>query len=89
VEERLLREALKKFYWIRSLDGLRKRPSTSELIDWIKVLMVGGIPPEMVKKELPFLGILIKQERDYELVQRHANLGGRRFPLRERYASIY
>ncbi|RLA82392.1 MAG: MoxR family ATPase [Deltaproteobacteria bacterium] len=89
VEERLLREALKKFYWIRSLDGLRKRPSTSELIDWIKVLMVGGIPPEMVKKELPFLGILIKQERDYELVQRHVNLGGRRIPLRERYASIY
>ena len=89
VEERLLREALKKFYWIRSLDGLRKRPSTSELIDWIRVLMVGGISPEMVAKELPFLGILIKQERDYELVQRHANLGGRRIPLRERYASIY
>lgn len=71
VEERLLEQALKKFYWIRELNGIRKRPSTSELLDWIKVLMIGGIPPERVEKEMPFLGILVKQERDYELVQRH------------------
>lgn len=91
VEDRLLKEALKKFYWIRSLDGLRKKPSTIELIDWIKVLMVGGVPPEKVEKELPFLGILIKQERDYELVQRCADLKeGRSFrPLRDRYARLY
>ncbi len=91
VEDRLLREALKRFYWIRSLDGLRKKPSTIELIDWIKVLMVGGVPPEKVQKELPFLGILIKQERDYELVQRYADLKeGRKFrPLRDRYARLY
>ncbi|RLA93123.1 MAG: MoxR family ATPase [Deltaproteobacteria bacterium] len=91
VEDRLLREALKRFYWIRSLDGLRKKPSTIELIDWIKVLMVGGVPPEKVQKELPFLGILIKQERDYELVQRYADLKeGKKFrPLRDRYARLY
>jgi len=91
VEDRLLRDALKRFYWIRSLDGLRKKPSTIELIDWIKVLMVGGVPPEKVQKELPFLGILIKQERDYELVQRYADLKeGRKFrPLRDRYARLY
>jgi len=49
------------------------------------------VPPEKLQKELPFLGILIKQERDYELVQRYADLKeGRKFrPLRDRYARLY
>ncbi len=69
VEEKLLREALLKFYWIRSIGELRKKPSTSELLDWIFVLMKNGIPPEKVKEELPFLGVLIKRYEDYLLVK--------------------
>jgi len=89
VEDRLLEQALKKFYWIRGLEGIRKRPSTSELLDWIKVLMIGGIPPERIEKEMPFLGILVKQERDYELVHRH--LLGRvpSWSVRGRHGGLY
>ena len=45
IEERLMRDAIKKFYWIRQVDGLRKKPSTSELLDWIKALAVGRPRP--------------------------------------------
>ena len=91
VEKNLLKDALKKFYWIRSLDGLRKRPSTSELIDWTQVLMVGGISPQKIAEELPFLGTLIKQEHDFELVHAYA---GKKWRFRssaekDRYARVY
>lgn len=68
VEEKLLREVLKRFYWIREIDGLRKRPSTSELIDWVQALIHGGIDPETVAQRIPFLGVLIKKEQDMDLV---------------------
>ena len=42
IEDKLMREAIKKFYWIRQVDGLRKKPSTSELLDWIKALAMGA-----------------------------------------------
>lgn len=69
IEEKLLREALARFYWLRSINELRKKPSTSELLDWLFVLMKNGIPPEKVKKEIPFLGVLIKRYEDYVLVK--------------------
>ena len=68
IEKKLLRECLKKFYWIRQFDMLRKKPSTSELIDWIQALMAGGISPSKVEKELPFLGTLLKKKEDTDLV---------------------
>ncbi len=68
VEEKLLRESLKKFYWIRQFDMLRKKPSTSELIDWIQALMAGGLAPSRIEKELPFLGTLLKKKEDVDLV---------------------
>ncbi len=69
IEEKLLREALARFYWLRSINELRKKPSTSELLDWLFVLMSNGISPEKVKNELPFLGVLIKRYEDYLLVK--------------------
>jgi MoxR-like ATPase len=66
----LLRQCLEKFYWLRGVTGLRKRPSTSELVDWIGALMAAGIPPGQVANSLPFLGALIKKEEDLESVQR-------------------
>ena len=46
IQDKLMREAIKKFYWIRQVDGLRKKPSTSELLDWIKACAMGGLDLE-------------------------------------------
>jgi MoxR-like ATPase len=68
IQEKLVREALKRFYWLRQVDGLRKKPSTSELLDWIKALAMGGIEVGKINSELPFLGTLLKSEQDTEKV---------------------
>jgi len=64
IEMKLVREAIKKFYWIREVEGLRKKPSTSELLDWIKALALGGISTDKITSEIPFLGTLLKNEQD-------------------------
>jgi MoxR-like ATPase len=69
IEKKLLRESLKKFYWIREFDMLRKKPSTSELIDWIQALIVGGVAAKKIEEEMPFLGTLLKKKEDIDLVQ--------------------
>ncbi len=69
IEKTLLEATLYRFYWLRGLEELRKKPSTSELLDWIAVLIRGGIDVEAIKAELPFLGALVKQERDVENVE--------------------
>lgn len=71
VEENLLKNAMEIFYWIRSMRDIRKKPSTSELIDWINALQIGGISADRLKKELPFVGVVIKKDEDLETV-RHA-----------------
>lgn len=68
IENKLLHEALKKFYWLRQFDVLRKKPSTSELIDWIQALIVGGISPKKLEKELPFAGTLLKKKEDMDML---------------------
>jgi MoxR-like ATPase len=70
IEKNLLREALKRFYWIREFDMLRKKPSTSELIDWLQALIVGGISPKSIEQEIPFVGTLLKKKEDVELVDK-------------------
>lgn len=71
VEETLLKNAMDVFYQIRSLRDIRKKPSTSELIDWINALQIGGISAERIKKELPFIGVIVKKDEDMEgLAQR-------------------
>lgn len=62
----LLREAMKTFYALREIDEFRKKPSTSELIDWIQALIAGGILHQNVSKEIPFIGTLLKKETDYD-----------------------
>jgi len=66
IKNSLLGEALKTFYALREIDEFRKKPSTSELIDWIKALIAGGIPHEKITKEIPFVGTLLKKETDYD-----------------------
>ncbi len=64
MEQKLLDQALRAFYAVRDVDGLRKRPSTSELIDWIAVLRRAGIASVELEQGMPFLGALLKREQD-------------------------
>jgi len=68
LEEKLMKEAVEAFFNLRELDNLRKKPSTSELIDWIKVLVASGTRPKDISRQLPFLGALLKNEQDYHQV---------------------
>ena len=67
IDKKLLNQALDVFYKLREIEDLRKKPSTSELIDWIRVLMVSGV--KIDTKDIPFLGTLIKNEQDFSLLQ--------------------
>lgn len=71
IEENLLKNAMEVFYWIRGIRDVRKKPSTSELIDWLNALQMNGIPAETLKKELPFLGVVIKKDEDLEAVRHY------------------
>lgn len=64
LKDNLLQECMEQFYWIRSLKDIRKKPSTSELVDWIQALLLGGITPEEVKEKMPFIGVLLKKDED-------------------------
>jgi MoxR-like ATPase len=76
VEDQLLGSALEAFYRLRAVDGLRKPPSTSELIDWISALRYAGIDPaKLLGSGLPFLGTLLKKEHDVELVGQRMRRG--------------
>lgn len=69
VEENLLKNAMEVFYQIRDMRDIRKKPSTSELIDWINALQIGGIAAEKIKAELPFVGVIVKKDEDLEIVR--------------------
>ena len=69
VEDKLLKDAMEVFYWIRSMKDIRKKPSTSELIDWINALQIGGIPTDRLRQELPFIGVVVKKDEDLETVR--------------------
>ena len=80
VQRRLVAEALTRFFEIREVPGLKKKPSTSEFLDWIKLLMVEQVPPEALRsadrKDLipPLYGALLKSEQDVQLFERLAFL---------------
>jgi len=83
LKPRLLREALSVFYDIRDVPGLKKKPSTSELLDWIKLLVNDDIDPEVLKEKdsrriiPPLHGALLKNEQDMQLFERLAFLSRR------------
>ncbi len=69
LQDNVLKQAMDTFYWIRSLRDLRKKPSTSEFIDWLRALELSNIDPEKIRKELPFLGVLIKKDEDLDVIK--------------------
>ena len=74
VEDTLLQEAMEVFYNIRSMRNVRKKPSTSELLDWINALMKGGIPIGKLKEKLPFIGVIVKKDEDLNEVRKNINI---------------
>jgi MoxR-like ATPase len=78
LDDVLARQAMEVFYEIRGLRTLRKRPSTSELIDWIAALRAAGIGDVKLERSLPFLGALLKKEQDLVSFA-DAMAGGRRY----------
>jgi len=79
----LLREAMALFYDLREVPGLKKKPSTSELLDWIKLLMVEDVDPETLRAKdarkviPPLCGALLKNEQDVHLLERLAFIAKR------------
>jgi len=72
----LLDQVLIKFYWLREQNELRKKPSTSELIDWISALLRSGVTVQQVESHIPFLGSLLKNEQDTDALSTFAEQGG-------------
>ncbi len=76
LKKNLLREALEVFFEIREVPGIKKKPSTSELLDWLKLLLSEDIPPEALRSKdrktiiPPLHGALLKNEQDVHLFER-------------------
>ena len=77
LEDELLRQVLIAFYWLREQTEVRKRPSTSELIDWIAALRRAGVGKVAMEEKLPFLGVLLKHEQDLDSILASQNRGRR------------
>ena len=71
LDQRLLTQVLEAFYKIRQLPQIKKKPSTSEIIDWIQALVHGGVDPKRIVKEVPYLGVLLKKNEDMDALRRN------------------
>lgn len=77
LDAKLLDQVLIKFYWLREQNELRKKPSTSELVDWISALLRSGITPDQLESHIPFLGALLKKEQDVDALSSYDSRGGK------------
>ncbi|MCC6213692.1 MAG: MoxR family ATPase [Polyangiaceae bacterium] len=81
LDDELIDQAIAAFYDVRGVPRVRKRPSTSELVDWIAVLAQAGLATDRVRAELPFVSVLLKKEQDHVTVAeaRSGKSGARRW----------
>ena len=70
IDYKLCRKALDAFYELRKMDELQKKPSTSELLDWIQALMISGVDVENLSDEMPFVGVLLKKNQDIDIMRK-------------------
>ena len=70
LDGKLLTQALEAFYRIRQMPQIKKKPSTSEIIDWLRALVHEGVDPKRVVKEVPYLGVLLKKNEDMDALRR-------------------
>ena len=68
IDKKLSEKALDAFYEIREMDDLQKKPSTSELLDWIQALMISGVDIANLKRDMPFVGVLLKKNQDIDVM---------------------
>lgn len=68
IDKNLLNQAVAAFYEIRDIRDVQKKPSTSELLDWLKALMLAGVDVKKITKEIPFVGVLLKKNQDIDLM---------------------
>lgn len=67
IDKKLVANALDAFYKIREMKDLQKRPSTSELLDWIQALMISGVSIKSLYEDMPFIGVLLKKNQDIDM----------------------
>ena len=72
-------QATAAFYWVRSLPSIQKKPSTSELIDWIRALIYSGIPYDDIMRQIPFAGVLLKKNEDLDALDKAKERRSRKF----------
>ena len=70
LEEKLVKQSLAAFYWLRELRGIEKKPSTSELVDWIRALVAGDVDPKLIEDNMPFAGVLLKKDKDLQTLRK-------------------
>ena len=70
LDEQLIRQSLAAFYWLRELRGIEKKPSTSELVDWIRALVAGGVDPARIEDTIPYAGVLLKKDKDLRTLRK-------------------
>lgn len=68
IDKKLCSKAMEAFYKIREMKEIQKKPSTSELLDWIQALMISGIKVDKIAKEIPFVGVLLKKNQDIDVM---------------------
>ena len=71
LDEKLIQQALVAFYWLRDLRGIEKKPRTSELVDWLRAMIAGGIDPDDITDQMPFAGVLLKKDKDLQTLQKN------------------
>ena len=76
IEEKLMEQVLDAFFYVREYFELKKKPSTSELLDWINALQLSGLPTDNLRRDLPLLSFLLKKDEDREEVK--GSFGGLR-----------
>lgn len=70
LDSEMLKQVMAAFYWIRGLSSIQKKPSTSEVLDWIQALRLGGISEQKIRSEIPFAGVLLKKNEDLDTLEK-------------------
>lgn len=75
VDRKLTEAALEKFYEIRNMRDIQKKPSTSELLDWLQALLISGVSVDRISEEIPYVGVLLKKNQDIDELQNAKSRG--------------
>lgn len=69
IDKKLVEQAMEAFYSLRDMNELQKKPSTSELLDWIQTLIISGVDIKKIVDEIPYVGVLLKKNEDIEVMR--------------------